>query len=253
LGSGLRTHLELPAESSGLLPSPGKKHPNGTLEWSTPTPYSLAIGYNLQANSIQFLRAWALLANGGYFVQPTVIRKAVKTCKGETQKILIDHTSAERKETFPKVLDTDIVDVVVEAMKYVTKPGGTGRRADIGGFTEVGKSGTSKKIENGIYSASKYLGSFIGFTPVKDPVLLLHVVMDEPECRYIPGVGHNHYGSCCAAPVFKEIATRSLEYLGVTPDDPYGYPYWDPRYDRERADWLRETDALQEIYEKWNK
>ena len=34
--------------------------------------------------------------------------------------------------------------------------------------------------------------------------------------------------------VFREIAKRSLEYLGIPPDDPYGYPYGDPRRDQKR-------------------
>src|SRR5262249_15275861 len=40
---GKKTSIELPAESVGLVPTPGKLHPNGKLEWSVPTPYSLAI------------------------------------------------------------------------------------------------------------------------------------------------------------------------------------------------------------------
>jgi len=69
---------------------------------------------------------------------------------------------------------------------------------------------------------------------------------------YIPGVGRNSLGGTCAAPVFREIAKRSLEYLGIAPDDPYGYPVGDPRYNAEKADWVKETRLLKEMYEKWN-
>ncbi|MFQ5729553.1 MAG: penicillin-binding transpeptidase domain-containing protein [Waddliaceae bacterium] len=137
-------------------------------------------------------------------------------------------------------------------MKYITKLGGTGRRADIWGYTEAGQTGTANKIVKGSYSKSQFVASFIGFTPVKDPAFVLVVAMDKPECRYIPGVGNNHHGSISAAPVFKEIAKRSLEYLGIAPDDPHGYPFGDPRYDRNLADWIPETRQLQENYEKWN-
>lgn len=251
-GFGVKTNIELPSESCGVLPVPGKKHPNGTLEWSKPTPYSLAIGHNLQVNSIQFLRAYALLVNGGHFVQPTVIRRVERTSAEGKQTVIIDHTSPDRLDSFPQVLGTDVAEEVVTAMKYVTKPGGSGRHADIWGFTKAGKTGTTNKVENGVYSKSKYLGSFIGFSPVKNPPFLLLVVVDEAECRYTPGFGRNHYGSCCAAPIFKEITEKSLEYLGVTPDDPYGYPYWHPQYDRGRADWIPEIRELQELYKKWN-
>ena len=93
----------------------------------------------------------------------------------------------------------------------------------------------------------------MGFAPVNHPVFVMIVVMDEPECRFIPGVGNNHHGSVAAAPVFKEIGRRTLEYLGIPPDDPGGYPLGDPRYNPDHADWLKETRQLQEIYKKWNK
>ena len=43
-----------------------------------------------------------------------------------------------------------------------------------------------------------------------------------------------------------------MEYLGVAPDDPYGYPNGDPRRDTEKADWLSETNKLRDLYKKWN-
>lgn len=231
-GFGIKGGIELPSESGGVLPTPGKLHPNGTLEWSVPTPFSLAMGHNIQATSIQMLRAWAILANGGRWVKPTLIKR-------------------EFQEFFPTVLDQKIIDRVIEAMKYTTKPGGSGRRADIFGYTEVGKTGTADKIVGGVYSKNTYIASFMGFAPVKDPAFVLLVSMDEPESHYIPGLGKNH-GSLSGAPVFKEIARRSLEYLGVALDDPYGYPVGDPRYNPEQADWAFETRQLREKYEKWN-
>lgn len=248
-GLGEKTGIELPAESAGLVPRPGKLHPNGTLEWSVPTPYSLAMGHNLQLNSIQFLRAMSVLANGGYLVQPTLVRKIVKgdgVC-------LLDHTLPSRRESFPRTLPIEVVQEVVKTMKYDTKKGGTARRGDVWGYTEVGKTGTAEKVIRGSYSKNQHSSNFIGFTPVIDPAFVLLVVIDEPEHKFIPGVGGNHYGGMCAAPVFREIARRSLEYLGVPPDDPFGYPIGDPRHDPEKGDWLVEVKQLQEKYEKWNK
>lgn len=233
-GFGSPTGIELPSESWGVVPRPGKLHPNGALEWSTPTPFSLAMGHNLQANSLQLLRAYAIIANGGKWVTPHLVQDS-------------------KKEIAVQVLDPSIAKRTIEAMKYVTKQGGSGRRADIWGFTEAGKTGTANKIVNGAYSKTETVGSFVGFAPVDDPLFVMIVVMDEPECRFIPGMGNNHHGSISAAPVFKEIGRRTLEYLGVTPDDPGGYPPGDPRYNPEIADWVKETRRLQENYEKWNK
>jgi cell division protein FtsI (penicillin-binding protein 3) len=141
----------------------------------------------------------------------------------------------------------------VRAMKFVTKPGGSASKADIFGYTEAGKTATSEKIVNGTYSKKCNISTFIGFAPVKEAQFVLLVAIDEPEFKYIPGVGKNQLGGNCAAPAFREIGLRTLHYLGVEPDDPYGYPVGDPRRDAMKADWVKETQQLKELYEQWNK
>jgi cell division protein FtsI (penicillin-binding protein 3) len=251
-GFGIKTGIELPSETSGLLPTPGKKHPNGTLEWSGGTPYTLSIGHNILVNSIQMLRSWAVLANGGYLVEPTLVRKIVKTKRDGSVEVLLDNTHPDRVKSFARVLEPEIVEEVVKATKAVTKPGGTSFRADIFGYTEVGKTGTSEKIVAGVYSKKDHITTFMGFAPAKNARFVLCIAIDEPEFRYIPGVGRNQLGGVCAAPAFREIGTRTLQYLGVEPDDPHGYPACDPRYDAAKADWVPEVQALKDLYQKWN-
>ncbi|MBA2368827.1 MAG: penicillin-binding protein 2 [Candidatus Protochlamydia sp.] len=251
-GFGQRSLVELPAESPGLLPTPGKLYSNGVLEWSVPTPFSLAMGYNVLATSMQILRAYAVLANGGYLVHPTLVRKIVKKCMHGEEEVLVDHTGKEWLEGFPRVLEEDIVKRVVQAMRYVTKPGGTASKADIPGYTEVGKTSTTEKIVNGSYSKKVHCATFAGFTPVDHPAFVLVVTIDEPEYSYVPGLGKNHHGGNCTAHVFREIGRRSLEYLGIPPDDPYGYPYGDPRSQPAKTEWMAETRKLQEKYNTWN-
>lgn len=246
-GIAEKTGIELPSESAGVLPLPGKLHPNGTLEWSVATPFSMAFGHNLQSTSIQLLRASSIMANGGYLVKPTLIRKISKKENGKPEEILYE-TKTERRH----VLDPKIIAPIVRGMKYATKPGGTCRKGDIAGYTEAGKTGTAKKIVNGTYSETKYVGSFIGFAPEKSPAFILLITIDEPEYGYIPGLGKNHNGGACASPIFREIARRSLAYLGIAPDDPHGYPPGDPRYDPEKADWVVENKHLEALYKKWN-
>lgn len=251
-GLGRKTGIELPGESAGLLPTPGKMHPSGALEWSVPTPFSLAIGHNVQATSLQLVRAYALFANGGYFVQPTLLRKVEKKNGDGSKTVFLDQTEANRKLSFPQLLDLSTIQAVVTAMKYVTKPGGSAHRADVPGYTEAGKTGSAEKIVNGTYSHDDHVSSFIGFTPVTNPAFVLLVTIDEPEKGYIPGVGKRHLGSYAAAPAFREIAKRSLAYLGVPPDDPYGYSKGDPRHDPLRADWTQEVEKLRQQYDQWN-
>lgn len=227
-GLGEKTGVELYGESPGVLPTPGKIHPNGTLEWSMAAPYSLAMGYNLQTNSLQMVRAFAVLANGGYLVKPTLVRKIVD----QQGSVVVDQT--EKK--FPKVFDESITEPVVQAMRYVMKPGGSGFRAEVAGYTCAGKTGTINKLVGGLYSQKHHVASFIGFMPLEKPAFVLLVAMDEPDCSK-----RAHYGSVTCAPVFREISRKTLAYLGVPPDDPAAQA------------WKGEAKTLQEKYEKWNK
>ncbi|MGB7977945.1 MAG: penicillin-binding protein 2 [Chlamydiales bacterium] len=244
-GFGQKTGVDLPAESVGLLPTPGKLHPNGKLEWSLQTPYVLAIGHNILCTSLQLTRAYAVFANGGFAVQPHLIRKIVKD-----GKTLIDNT---RYRASRQVLSPSITRPVVRAMKYVTKEGGTSKRADIFGYTEAGKSGTAEKVIDGIYARDHNISSFVGFAPAHHPRFVLIVSLDDPERKVIPGVGKHQFGGVSAAPIFREIATRALQYLGETPDDPYGLAPGDPRRDPKKADWATEIESLKQLYERWNR
>ncbi len=242
-GFGLLTEIELPCESSGLLPTPTKTYGSGRLQWSTPTPYSLAIGYNLLTNSVQLLKAYAIIINGGKMVYPTLVKKIVKE-----GKVIFDHSSMERKQ----VLSPDISREIIYALKSVTKPGGGGIRADIPGYTEGGKTGTTEKIIKGTYSKKHHYSSFIGFTPAFNPKFLIYVAIDEPEYRYMPGIGKTYFGGRCAAPTFRHIMEKTYKYLGIPPDDPYGFPPGHPHADPEKADWSEQVNILKELYTNWN-
>jgi cell division protein FtsI (penicillin-binding protein 3) len=251
-GFGVKTGIELPGESVGLLPTPGKKHPNGALEWSTPTPFSLAFGHNILVSSMQMVRSYAIIANGGFDVMPTLVRKIVREQPDGKEEILLDHTTPERVQSMRRLLEPEITDRVIRSMKFVTKPGGTAPRGDVYGYTEAGKTATTEKIVGGVYSKKDHIATFIGFTPAKNAEFVLLVAIDDPEFKFIPGVGKNQHGGNCAAPAFREIATRTLQYLGVEPDDPFGYPPGDHRYNPEKADWNKEVKALKELYLQWN-
>jgi cell division protein FtsI (penicillin-binding protein 3) len=243
-GFGKKTGIELPAESVGLVPMPGKLHPNGKLEWSTPTPFSLAIGHNILVNSMQIVRAYAIIANGGLDVQPHLVRKIVKG-----DQVVVDNTKPVARK---QILSKTSAKRLVRSLKYVTKPGGTSARADVPGYTEAGKSGTAEKIIDGLYSKDHHISSFVGFAPAENPRFVLIVSIDDPEKKFVPGLGKQQMGGISAAPVFKEIAAQALQYLGVTPDDPYGYPLGDPRRDVKKADWTAELEALKKAYDQYN-
>ena len=64
---------------------------------------------------------------------------------------------------------------------------GTGTNARIPGYVVAGKTGTAQKAIPGGYSTSRYVASFIGFVPARDPQLVVLVVVDEP-CAHFGGV-----------------------------------------------------------------
>lgn len=249
-GLGIKTKIQIPSENAPQLPRLDKCHPNGSLEWSTATPYSLAIGYNLMCNAVQMTRAYSVIANGGFLVQPNIVKKIVKTKKDGSQQVIWDSHAINNKK---RVLSPEVVARVTEALKYVTKPGGSGFRGEVYGYTEVGKTGTSEKIVNGVYSKQKHFSSFVGFTPVGKAKFVIFIGVDEAEPKYIPGVGKNHMGGFCAAPSFREIATKALHYLNEEEDDPYGYPANDPRFNLEKADWVKKSKELNQLYDSWNR
>ena len=79
----------------------------------------------------------------------------------------------------------------------------------IPGYTLAGKTGTAEVAENGGYSNTKYVASFIGFAPAQDPKLLVAVIVDQPH--------GDIYGGSVAAPAFGKIASFALPYLGIAP------------------------------------
>ena len=85
---------------------------------------------------------------------------------------------------------------------------GTGKLAKLEGYDAGGKTGTSQKLEeNGHYSHTKYVASFVGFAPSRNPRIVVAVMLDEPHGAYFGGV--------VAAPVFQNVAGRTLRYLEV--------------------------------------
>jgi membrane peptidoglycan carboxypeptidase len=89
---------------------------------------------------------------------------------------------------------------------------GTAKKAQVDGYSAAGKTGTAQKIDprTKTYSATKFVGSFVGFAPVNNPQVAIIVVIDEPSGAY--------HGGDVAAPVFREIAEQILPGLGVEPD-----------------------------------
>lgn len=236
LGFGRKTGIELPSEASGLVPSPHRFHINGSLEWSLSTPYSLAMGYNILATGIQMVQAYAILANGGYAVRPTLVKKIV-SASGEEY-----HLPTKEKT---RLFSEEITREVIRAMRFTTLPGGSGFRASPKHHSSAGKTGTTEKMIHGKYDKRRHIASFIGFTPVESsegnfPPLVMLVSIDDPEYGLRADGTKNYMGGRCAAPIFSRVADRTLLYLGILPD-------------KKLRNCDEEAAALKRLYEEWNR
>jgi cell division protein FtsI (penicillin-binding protein 3) len=193
-GFGSRTGIDLAGESAGLLRPLNR--------WQPASIGSLAMGQEIGVTPLQMATAYCVLANDGMLVKPHLVRElrspegaVVFQAKPETRRVLKPETTA--------ALRTMLEGVTLH---------GTARKAQLNGYTAAGKTGTAQKVDpkTHTYSATKFIGSFVGFAPVKNPAVVIVVVIDEPQGSY--------HGGDIAAPVFREIAEQILPDLSVSPD-----------------------------------
>ena len=184
---GEKTGIDLPGEEYGIC------HPLS--EWRK-SSLRIAIGYEISVTALQILRAMNVYATRGLLVKPCITRTPVDIvgpAQAEDRRVLSEKTCGEMVEIFKRVVEE-----------------GTGVPGRVEGFDVAGKTGTSQKIIGGSYSSSRHLVSFVGFVPADDPVLSMVVVIDDPK-------GALQYGGLISAPVFREIARRTLRYLHKIP------------------------------------
>jgi cell division protein FtsI/penicillin-binding protein 2 len=106
-----------------------------------------------------------------------------------------------------RVIDAKVAAQVREMLEGVLAPGGTASEVSVPGYTLAGKTGTAQVAEDGGYSETRYVASFIGFAPAQNPQLLAAVIVNEPQGEI--------YGGSVAAPAFGQIAEYALPYLGI--------------------------------------
>ena len=101
--------------------------------------------------------------------------------------------------------------MMIDILRGVVLPGGTGTQAALSGYDVAGKTGTAQKLDpnTGRYSRTRTVASFAGFLPADDPQLTILVVVDEPKT--------DQWGGTVAAPVFQRIAAQAVQYLGILP------------------------------------
>lgn len=194
-GFGRKTGIDYPGETKGMLANSNK--------WTNIDASAISFGQGVSVSAMQLAAALSAIANKGLLYKPYIL-KAVTDENGNIIK-------KTEPEFIRRVISEKASVKLAKIMHAVTQEGGTGVNAAINGYLVCGKTGTAQKIDkDGKYAKNRYIASFIGFAPAEDPEITVVVVVDEPRKQ--------HYGGIVAAPVFKEIVFKTLNYLNILPD-----------------------------------
>ena len=208
-GFGDRSGIELPSETRGLLQPPRK--------WGSTSILSLAIGQEIGVTPIQLVTMVSTIANGGVYMPPHVLLQSTDELKGDPRlKPAAFHPENQLPVTLPDGAHRAIKELTAAKMRSIMEGvvvEGTGKAAQLNGYSAGGKTGTAEKVDpvTHTYSHTKLVASFAGFAPVSSPAISIAVVIDTPT------VGSG-YGGVTSAPVFQVLAQQVLEYLGVPHD-----------------------------------
>lgn len=183
-GIGSGTETGFPGEQHGLLPLRNR--------WSQIEVANFAFGYGVQVTPLQLARAYAVFATGGRLEPVTLLRR--------------DGAAPEGKQ----VVSAGVSQQIVDMMKTVIGPEGTGKRAAIPGYSVAGKTGTAHKVGAHGYE-DRYRSLFVGFAPVSSPRIVAAIVVDDAS------LGRYHGGDV-AAPVFAKVVGGAMRLLNVAPD-----------------------------------
>ena len=153
---------------------------------------SLGYGYGIKISPFQIASAYSVFANDGVMKDFQIFKNQEVTSK--------------------KIISTDSAFQVLDALRMVVEDG-TGKAADIKGFSVGGKTGTSHQTRRGSgYAEDLYIASFIGITPISDDSITIFVSIENPSLN-------SYTGGAVAAPVFAKIAESSLNHLGYFQDE----------------------------------
>lgn len=195
LGFGEKlTDLDYPAQAFGYFSHWEK--------WKPIRFANLAFGQGILTTTVEVVQALGTIANGGTLLSPQLI-DSFENEDGSWTHVSSKKITSVYKEKTTRVMRDMMYELVEEGAI----------KAKMSQYTAGGKTGTSQKIDPKTrgYSKDKYWALFGGIAPINDPHLVILIVIDEPNQK-------QRFGSLWAAPVFKEIAEKSLSYLNVIPD-----------------------------------
>ena len=166
-----KTKVDLPGEANSIFLKESKV---GPVELAT-----ISFGQRFEVTPIQMVTAVSTIANGGTYVQPRIVKAIVDSETGERREIEVVKKDRVIGEETSKNILSMMESVVAE---------GTGKNAQVKGYSIGGKTGTS---EDGV-NTNKYVTSFMGVAPVEDPQIVILIVLYNPT-----GEGGHQGGDGC--------------------------------------------------------
>ncbi|MBF0238970.1 MAG: penicillin-binding protein 2 [SAR324 cluster bacterium] len=203
---GMKTNIGVSGEATGKLLAPKK--------WTEVDQASISFGHGILVSPLQLISALNVFATGGIWIPPYVA-DYVKNRDGDVLKEIRDKDNRTLYQFGARpphrVISQRTAEMVKDFMVAVTEKGGTAPKAAIKGYQVAGKTGTSQVFDEktGRYSREKHIAIFGGFVPASSPVLSILVVLEHPRT--------SPYGGIVAAPVFHQIAKKSLVLMDVLP------------------------------------
>lgn len=151
---------------------------------------TISFGQRFEITPIQMLTVVSTIANNGKKFTPRLVKATIDSKTGERHNIEIVKGEQVISETTAKKVLSMMESVVAE---------GTGRNAQVKGYSIGGKTGTS---EDGV-NTNKYVTSFVGVADISDPEVAIIIVLYNPT-----GEG-GHQGGAVAAPIASQVLRRS--------------------------------------------
>lgn len=164
---------------------------------------TMSFGQRFNITPIQMITAVSAVANGGNLMQPRIVKEIKDTSTGAVQTVEpVTVRQVISKETSEKMLDM-LESVVTD---------GTGKYAQVKGYSIAGKTGTSEPSPGAEDQGN--VASFAAISPVESPQLVVLVTIYGPQ-------GDNNDGSTVAAPIAAQILNEVLPYMQVPTDSTY--------------------------------
>lgn len=187
-GYGSKTGIDLPGESSGLLPNWNN--------WDQGIHATMSYGYGTSVTAMQMISAVQAIANGGVKVTPHVIKYSP-----EEEAVKVKRT---------EVLSPQTADSITRLLARAINNGRSVIKMDK--YNVAAKTGTSRKPKENSAGYTPYMyTSTIGYLPASDPQVLIYVMVDSAKVGAI-------WGNTVAGPVFHEVASQVARMMNLKPD-----------------------------------